>query len=202
MLSLHEIQKPERRRQFVDWLRLLRLSEVRKAALTRWLELAWRWRLRIAAAFGVAGALWYFGLPAVLGPVILVEAVVRVDFVQSVVASGHVEAEYRANVGSQITGVVKDIPVAEGQTVKSGDVLIVLDDREVRAAVSQAEAVVAQAEARLRQLRELTMPSAEETLNTVLTIIGAKAPADGARAAAQKSSMISRTEAKPCNRTE
>lgn len=164
MLSLHEIREPEWRRQFVDRLRVLKISDDRKVVLKRWLALAWRWRLRSVAAIGVVGALWYFGPALVLGPVVPVEAVVRVDFVQSVVASGRVEAEFRVNVGSQITGVVKDIPVAEGQTVKAGDVLIVLDDREARAAVGQADGIVAQAEARLRQLREITSPSAEETL--------------------------------------
>ena len=92
------------------------------------------------------------------------DPVVRADFVQSVVASGHVEAPFRVNIGSQITGVVAEIPVAEGQTVKAGERLIVLDDREARAAVVQAEGAVAQAEARMRQLRELTLPSAEEAL--------------------------------------
>ncbi len=164
MLSLHESRRPGWRRQFVDRMRVLRISDARTAVLKRWLALAWRWRLRTGAALGVAGAFLYFGVPVVLGPVVPVDAVVRADFVQSVVASGHVEAEYRSNVGSQITGVVKDIPVAEGQTVKAGDVLIVLDDREVRAAVGQAEGIVAQAEARLRQLREITLPSAEEML--------------------------------------
>jgi HlyD family secretion protein len=57
-----------------------------------------------------------------------------------------------------------DVPVEEGQSVKAGDILIVLDDRETKAVVVQAEGAVAQAEARLRQLRELTLPSAEEAL--------------------------------------
>ena len=77
-------------------------------------------------------------------------------------ALSHVEAPFRVNVGSQITGIVIDIPVAEGQSVRSGDTLVVPDDREARAAVVQAEGAVAQSEARLRQLRELTLPSAEE----------------------------------------
>lgn len=164
MPSLQEIRKPEWRRQFVDRLREITHDRSGEVVLRSWLAQAWRWRLRISAGLGVAGALWYFGLPVLLGPIMSVETVVRVDFIQSVVASGHVEAEFRVNVGSQITGVVKEIPVAEGQTVKAGDVLIVLDDREARAAVGQAEGIVAQAEARLRQLREITLPSAEEAL--------------------------------------
>ena len=164
MLSLHEQGGPEFRMRFLDRLSVIGISDRGKVVLKRWLAQIWQWRLRGALAVGITGGLWYFGLPVVLGPVVPVEAIARVDFVQSVVASGHVEAEFRANVGSQITGVVKDIPVAEGQMVKAGDVLIVLDDREARAAVGQAEGIVAQAEARLRQLREISLPSAEEAL--------------------------------------
>lgn len=124
----------------------------------------WRRRNRVAAAIAVVAALWFFVRPYLLGPVVSVDPVVRADFVQSVVANGHVEAPFRVNVGSQIVGVVSDVPVKEGQTVKAGDTLVVLDDREVRAAVVQAEGAVAQAEARLRQMKEVTLPSAEEAL--------------------------------------
>ncbi|MGK3808174.1 biotin/lipoyl-binding protein, partial [Enterococcus faecium] len=82
----------------------------------------------------------------------------------SVVASGRVEAPYRVNIGSQITGVVAEVPVEQGQEVKAGDPLVILDDREAKAAVVQAEGAVAQAEARLKQIKELTLPSAEEAL--------------------------------------
>ena len=57
-----------------------------------------------------------------------------------------------------------DVPVAEGQIVKAGDVLIRLDDREAKAAVVLAEGALAQADARMRQLRELTLPAAEASL--------------------------------------
>jgi HlyD family secretion protein len=124
----------------------------------------WRWRWRVPVILGALALLWWFGLPALLGPIVNVDTVVRADFVQSVVASGHVETPFRVNIGSQITGAVADIPVVEGQSVKAGDILIVLDDREARAAVVQAESAVAQADARLRQIRELTLPSAEESL--------------------------------------
>ncbi|MBS0243181.1 MAG: efflux RND transporter periplasmic adaptor subunit [Proteobacteria bacterium] len=123
-----------------------------------------RWRLRIAAAVVALLALWYFAAPVLLGPVVAVDPVIRATFVQSVVASGHVEAPFRVSIASQITGVVADVPVAEGQSVKAGDTLVVLDDREARAAVVQLEGAVAQAEARMRQLKEFTLPSAEEGL--------------------------------------
>jgi HlyD family secretion protein len=127
-------------------------------------DAAWRWRFRAPALLLVLAAIWFFGVPFVFGPVVYVTPVVHAEFVHSVVASGHVEAPFRVNIASQITGVVVDVPVEEGQSVRAGDSLILLDDREARAAVVQSEGAVAQAEARLRQLHELTLPSAEEAL--------------------------------------
>ncbi len=124
--------------------------------------LLWRWRYRAPAILVALALGWYFGTPIVFGPIVEVDTVVRADFVQSVVASGHVEAPFRVNVASRITGTVAEIPVAEGQTVKAGDTLVKLDDTEARAAVAQAQGAVAQAEAHMRQLRELTLPSAEQ----------------------------------------
>ena len=142
-------------------------------------SLAWRWRIRAPVLLVALVTFWYFGVPILFGPLVNADPVVRADFVQSVVASGHVEAPFRVNVGSQITGVVVDIPVVEGQSVNAGDTLIVLDDREARAAVVQAEGAVAQAEARMRQLRELTLPSAEENLTQAqATLVNAQATYD------------------------
>ena len=88
----------------------------------------------------------------------------RSDLVQTIVASGKVTTPQRVEVGSQVTGRVAAIPVAEGQTVRAGQTLIVLDDGEARAAVDQAASAVRQAEARLRQLREVGLPVAEQAL--------------------------------------
>lgn len=137
--------------RFVSW--------VRESAAHLWQE-----RRTAGLLIGAAVLAWAFLPQLLLGRQIDVDAVTRADFVQSVVAAGHVEAPFRVNVGSQITGIVAEVVVAEGQTVKAGDPLVRLDDREGRAAVAQAEGVVAQSEARMRQLRELTLPAAEEAL--------------------------------------
>ncbi len=123
----------------------------------------WGWRYQATAVAALLAAGW-FALMVIRGPRVAVDAALRTTFVQTVVASGHVEAPYRVNVGSQVTGVVAQVPVDEGQSVKAGDTLVVLDDREARAAVTLAEGAVAQAEARMRQLREFTLPTADETL--------------------------------------
>lgn len=103
-------------------------------------------------------------LPQWLGPKVDVYAVTRHDLVQTVVASGHIETPYRVNIGSQITGTVIEIPVEEGQEVKAGDILIRIDNRESASAVIQARGVVAQMEAKMRQLQEVILPSARQTL--------------------------------------
>jgi HlyD family secretion protein len=70
----------------------------------------------------------------------------------------------RVEIGSQITGTVSNIPVAEGQTVKAGQTLITLEAEELRAAVEQARSAVGQAEARVRQIRDVGLPAAEQAL--------------------------------------
>jgi HlyD family secretion protein len=92
------------------------------------------------------------------------ETIVRRDFVKTVVASGRVQTPHRVDIAAQITGAVRRVPVAEGQTVRADDVLIELDASEQRALLQQAEVAVAQAEARQRQLVEVLLPVAEQSV--------------------------------------
>lgn len=116
------------------------------------------------AACAVGGLAWAFGGAVLFGPTVVAMPIVLADLVQTIVASGHVETPYRVSISSQITGVVAVIPVAEGQKVNTGDVLIRLDDSEAMASVVLAEGQLAQAEARVRQVRDLTLPAAEQSL--------------------------------------
>lgn len=120
-------------------------------------------RTVIAAALVAVALAWAvarFGF----GPGVEVLKVVRRDVVQTIVASGRVETPYRVDVGSQVTGTVARVPVEKGERVKAGQTLIVLESSEAEALVKQAELAVAQAEARLRQLRELQLPVANQAL--------------------------------------
>ncbi len=99
-----------------------------------------------------------------LGPEVPVLTVVQRDFVQTVVASGRVETPHRVELGAQITGTVLRVPVREGQDVAAGAVLIELESAEWHAAAKQADLAVQQARARLRQLREVQAPVAEQAL--------------------------------------
>ena len=112
-----------------------------------------------------AGALAAFLLRnAILGKPVEVYEAVRTDLVQSIVASGRIMTPQRISIGTAVTGRVAAIPVAEGQRVARNDVLIELESSDQRAALAQAQTAVAQAQARLRQLRELGLPAAEQAL--------------------------------------
>lgn len=101
---------------------------------------------------------------ALLGPEITVARVDRGDLVRTVVASGHVETPFRVEIGAQITGMVADVLVEEGQSVTAGQPLVAIQREELNAVFVQAQGAVAQAEARMRQLTELTLPVAKENL--------------------------------------
>jgi len=77
--------------------------------------------------------------------------------VQRVVASGEVDSQSLAQVGSEITGVIAVRHVREGDAVKAGDLLLELRDDEQRARLRVAEAA-------LRQLIDSSRPQAQATL--------------------------------------
>ena len=128
---------------------------------------AHRWQAVAARVVLIgAGALalrWWMGSP------VSTESVLRRDFVQTVVASGHVEAPHRLDVGVQITGTVSRIPVTEGQAVEAGDLLLELEAAELSATGRQADVAVMQAQAKLRQLQEVQGPVAAQTLRQAQT---------------------------------
>jgi HlyD family secretion protein len=150
--------------------------ETRRSSLSALATAIWahKWPavgLLLSVAFlFVAGARW------LVGPEVVVYPVVRGDLVKTVVASGHVETPFRVNIGSQITGTVQDVLVSEGQSVKQGQALIALEPSELKAAVVAAQGAEAQAQARLRQIRDLSLPAAEEALKQAqATLMNAQA---------------------------
>jgi HlyD family secretion protein len=94
----------------------------------------------------------------------VIDQVKRGHLIETVVASGHVETPFRVEIGSQLTGTVQEVLVQQGEKVTKGQPLISLESRELKASVVQTQGAVAQAEARIRQLEELTLPSANEAL--------------------------------------
>ncbi|WP_374444782.1 efflux RND transporter periplasmic adaptor subunit [Stella sp.] len=146
-----------------------------------------RWKWRAGSIVLLVGAVAWALPHWLVGPETPVHVAVRGELVHSIVATGHVETPYRAEIGSQVTGTVKDVLVEEGQSVAVGQPLIVLDTTELDAAVVAAEGAVAQADARVRQMRELTRPAAEEALKQ------ARANLENARVAYDRATRLARS---------
>jgi HlyD family secretion protein len=73
--------------------------------------------------------------------------------VNTIVLSGRIEGDDSA-VSSKATGRLLEAKVREGDEVKAGDVIAVLDDQQLRDREAEAQATVAQAEARLEWSRK------------------------------------------------
>lgn len=78
--------------------------------------------------------------PAV--PVVVAQAVQK-DVPVQIRGIGTVEAEYSVTVRSRIDGQITQIHFREGQNVRTGDLLFVLDPRAIEASLRQAEATLA-----------------------------------------------------------
>ncbi len=122
----------------------------------------WLLRAFVMATAIVLGG--YLYRDAIFGQPVEIATAERGDLVQTVVASGRVMTPQRVSISAVVTERVARIPVEEGQSVKRGDVLLMLDDRDERAAIMQADAAVAQADARIRQIREVALPAALQAL--------------------------------------
>lgn len=109
--------------------------------------------LLLLLASTLALATWLFQRPPLL-PGYQVEAR---PLLQRVVASGEVDSQSLARVGSEITAVVEQRHVREGDTVRAGDLLLSLRDEEPQARLREAEAA-------LRQLVDSARPQAEAAL--------------------------------------
>jgi membrane fusion protein (multidrug efflux system) len=69
-----------------------------------------------------------------------VTTVVRRDLVESLTVVGSVAPNESADMRAEIAGLVRGIYFEEGQAIRRGDVLVKIDDAELRAQLAQAEA--------------------------------------------------------------
>ena len=84
--------------------------------------------------------------------------------VQRVVASGEVDSQSLAQVGSEITGVVKARHVREGDHVQAGDLLLELRDDEQQARLREAEAALQQLVGSQRPQAQAALHEAQSNL--------------------------------------
>jgi HlyD family secretion protein len=126
--------------------------------------------LKIAVALlALVSIITYLSRNILLGKPVDGYAATIGDLTQTVVASGRVMTPQRISIAAETTGRVNSIPVSEGQMVQHGQLLIQLNDLDERASVAQATAAVSQAEAKLRQLHEVALPAASQSLKQAQT---------------------------------
>ncbi len=87
------------------------------------------------------------------GVEVRVENVEHRDLVAKVRASGHIEPRRSVDISADISGRIVELPIEEGQNVREGDLLLVIDATQYQAAVQRAEAGLAEARAREVQAR-------------------------------------------------
>lgn len=78
-----------------------------------------------------------------------VSAVQTISLTERVALPGIVASEDQVQVASRLMGFIREIKVQEGQSVKAGQLLFVVDPTDIQGQVSQARSGLAQAEAAL-----------------------------------------------------
>ncbi len=120
---------------------------------------------RVALLFSLLLALAVVALPVLRGPRLPVYEVEALPLVQNVVATGRVESVSRSQVGVQITGVVLERRVQEGDKVRPGDLLLLLRSDDLQAQLREAEAALDQLANATRPQAELALARAESRLD-------------------------------------
>src|SRR5690606_21488286 len=124
-----------------------------------------RWSLLVLAVLLLVA---WFGWRAWQGPEVSGYRLEMRPLVQRVVASGEVDSQSLAQVGSEITGVVKARHVREGDSVQAGDLLLELHDDEQQARLREAEAALQQLITSQRPQAQAALREAESNLAQVV----------------------------------
>jgi len=95
-----------------------------------------------------------------------------------VALSGRIEGDDSA-VSPKTTGRILEIHYREGDTVKAGDIIAVLDDQQLRDRERQAQDAVAQSEARLRSAQQAIAVYRDQLTQTELQTGQSKVDAEG-----------------------
>lgn len=95
------------------------------------------------------------------GPVIAAYSVASMPLVQTVVATGRLVTVSRTQIGSEITGVVLERHVQEGDRVVKGDILLVLKADDIAAQVRQAKSALIELETSTRPQTKVALANAK-----------------------------------------
>lgn len=147
----------------------------------------WKWLLiALILVAGMFGAAFYFAHesgvlkkieeqfnPKAKALEVKFGAVERGVLVRTIAAPGQVEPKTKVEVSAQVSARIVEMPFDENDVVKKGDVVIRLDDRDLRANVDAANAGLRQEEARLAGARA-SLTNAEIELKRVQDLVASK----------------------------
>ena len=129
----------------------------------------------------LAGAgVWYFAIRKPAGP----KNVIKL--------SGRIEGD-DATVSTKIAGRIREITVREGDHVKVGELIAVIDDEQVNAREEQEESKVQQAEARLRSAQQQVSVLQAQLEESNIGVDQAKVDAEGR--VSQAEAQVAQSEA-------
>ncbi|MBD9401770.1 efflux RND transporter periplasmic adaptor subunit [Comamonas sp. CMM02] len=145
----------------------------------RWWQSPTLW-IGVVALAGAAGAYlyWQQQQKANAKPVYVTEAVKRGDLSLTVLANGTLQPTRTVNVGSELSGTVRNVLVDVNDAVKKGQVLVELDTDKLQAQLNRSKASVMSAQARLQQSQATLKESRSNfaRLQEVHRISGGKVP--------------------------
>jgi len=131
------------------------MAEKRKLRWGKWISI-----LVLLAAVG-GGVAWYTHRDKDDGPDYKTAPATRGDITQVVTANGQLSPVKNVQVGSQISGIIKEIKVDFNSRVKEGEVIAQIDPSTYERSVEQADAELANAKAGL-ELAEVEAKRAEQ----------------------------------------
>jgi len=116
----------------------------------------------LLVAAGVAGWMYLAPSQARIEPNTV--KVVRGNVIDSVLATGSIEANDVTSVGAQVSGTIQKIPVKLGDDVKAGDLIAQIDSTNQQNAVQSAQAALAILQAQL-QSKQADLTTAQATVD-------------------------------------
>ena len=132
-------------------------------------------------------------------PSVTVSHPVQKQVIEWDIYTGHLEAPEAANVSARVSGLITEMPFAEGSMVTKGDLLAVIDDRPFKADLDSKLADQEKAEAllaigdltfnRLVGLRKENAVAQQDVDNAKATVDQDKAALAGAKAAVETSRL-------------
>lgn len=119
---------------------------------------------RVVLGLAILAAALALAVPRWRGKVVRFVYAERRELVQTVVASGRVMPPAEIELGALVSSRVVEVGVDKGDRVHKGQVLVRLDDRDVRASLAQARASLARARAQKNHVRTVSGPMLAESL--------------------------------------